>query len=256
MANKLDAINKNDMEVVSDDIEKGFDEESLSYCAVPKLVVIRIHIKEDLDKMLKRIEHQEEAIEGIDEVRRYAEAQRRGKFMYKPLVKELQALNVTGHYLEIGAGPGLLAAMLAEENPDLTITAIDLSAQMAEVAFDFFRDHHLQDRINYVVGDVNDENVMLGLGKFDLVYSTLSLHHWKEPERSIRNLWQVVKENGTLYICDFKRVWWLYFLPGANFIKAAYNSGEIEEMLYRSQIKNYKIKTSFPYCVQSIVATK
>ena len=206
--------------------------------------------------MLKRIEHQEEAIEGIDEVRRYAEAQRRGKFMYKPLVKELQALNITGHYLEIGAGPGLLAAMLTEGNPKLTITAVDLSAPMADVACEYFKTHRLQGRINYIVGDVNDENVMRGLGKFDLVYSTLSLHHWKEPEKSIRNLWQVVKENGTLYICDFKRVWWLYFLPGTRFIKAAYNSGEIKEMLFHSQIKNYKIKTLFPYCIQSIIAAR
>ncbi|HEY95799.1 MAG TPA: class I SAM-dependent methyltransferase [Dehalococcoidia bacterium] len=206
--------------------------------------------------MLKRIEHQEEAIEDVDEVRRYAEVQRRAKYMYRPLVKELQALHVTGHYLEIGAGPGLLAAMLAVENPNLAITAIDLSSQMADVASEYFRDHHLQERINYIIGDVNDENVVLGLGKFDLVYSTLSLHHWKEPEKSIRNLWRVVKENGTLYIYDFKRVWWLYFLPGTNFIKAAYNSGEIEEMLHRSHIKSYKIKTLFPYCVQSIIATK
>ena len=49
-------------------------------------------MKEDQDKMLRRIEHEEEAIESISEVRRYAEAQRRGKFMYRPLVKELQAL--------------------------------------------------------------------------------------------------------------------------------------------------------------------
>ena len=206
--------------------------------------------------MLKRVEHQEEAIDGVDEVKRYAKAQRQGKFMYKPLVKKLQALNITGHYLEIGAGPGLLAAMLVEENPSLSITAIDLSAQMAEVAREYFRDNHLEDRINYIVGDVNDKDTILGLGKFDLVYSTISLHHWKEPEKSIRNLWRVVKDKGTLYICDFKRVWWLYFLPGTNFIKAAYNSGEIEELMYRSQIKNYKIKTMFPYCLQSVIAAK
>ena len=206
--------------------------------------------------MLKRIEHQEEAIVSINEVRRYAEAQRRVKFMYRPLVKELQALHITGNYLEIGAGPGLLAAMLVEENKNLSITAVDLSAQMANIACEYFRGRQLQDRINYVVSDVNDENMIQGLGKFDLVYSTLSLHHWKEPEKSIRNLWQVVKDNGMLYICDFKRVWWLYFLPGANFIRAAYNPGEITEILLSSGINNYRIKTLFPFFMQSIIASK
>ena len=206
--------------------------------------------------MLKRIEHEEEAIVSINEVRRYAEAQRRVKFMYRPLAKELQALNIAGSYLEIGAGPGLLAAMLAEENKNLSITAIDLSVQMANIACEYFRGSQLQDRINYVVSDVNDENMIQGLGKFDLVYSTLSLHHWKEPEKSIKNMWQTVKDDGVLYICDFKRVWWLYFLPGADFIRASYNSGEIEEILQSSGISNYRIKTLFPFFMQSIIASK
>jgi len=206
--------------------------------------------------MLKRIEHEEEAIVSINEVRRYTEAQRRVKFMYRPLVKELQALNITGNYLEIGAGPGLLATMLAEEDQNLSITAVDLSAQMANIACEYFRGHQLQDRINYIVSDVNDEKKIQELGKFDLVYSTLSLHHWKEPEKSIRNLWQIVKDNGVLYICDFKRVWWLYFLPGANFIRASYNSSEIREILQSSGISNFRIKTLFPFFMQSIVASK
>ena len=206
--------------------------------------------------MLKRIEHQEEAIVSINEVRRYAEAQRQVKFMYRPLVKELQALHITGNYLEIGAGPGLLATVLAEEDQNLSITAVDLSVQMAAIACEYIRGRQLQDRINYIVGDVNDENIIQGLGKFDLVYSTLSLHHWKEPKKSIRNLWQTVKDNGVLYICDFKRVWWLYFLPGANFIRASYNSGEIREILLSSGVSNFKIKTLFPFFMQSIIASK
>lgn len=206
--------------------------------------------------MLKRIEHEEEAIVSIDEVRRYAEAQKRMKFMYRPLVKEIQALNLTGDYLEIGAGPGLLAAMLAEENRELNITAVDLSVQMAKVAGESFRGSRLQDRIHYIVGDVNDEKIITGLGKFDLVYSTLSLHHWQEPEKSINNLWQAVKDNGMLYVCDFKRVWWLYFLPRADFIRASYNPGEIEEILQSSGIVDYRIRTLFPFFMQSIIARK
>ena len=206
--------------------------------------------------MLKRIEHREEAIESIDEVQRYAIAQRRVKFMYRPLVKELRSLHITGNYLEIGAGPGLLATMLAEENQDLCITAVDLSVQMANTAREYIRSCQLQDRIHYIIGDVNSEDVIQKLGEFDLVYSTLSLHHWKEPEKSIKNLWQTVTDNGTLYICDFKRVWWLYYLLGANFIRASYNSGELKDMLLSSGISNFKIKTLFPFCVQSIIASK
>ena len=100
--------------------------------------------------MLKRIEHEEEAIVSINEVRRYAEAQRRVKFMYRPLAKELQALNIAGSYLEIGAGPGLLATMLVEGNQNLSITAFDLSVQMANTAHEYIRSCQLQDRIHYI----------------------------------------------------------------------------------------------------------
>ena len=178
------------------------------------------------------------------------------KFLYRHLVKKLLALHITGTYPEIGAGPGLLATMLAEEDQDLSITAVDLSVQMANTAREYIRSCQLQDRINYIIGDVNSEDIIQKLGEFDLVYSTLSLHHWKEPEKSIKNLWQTVKDNGTLYICDFKRVWWLYYLPGANFIRASYNSGELREMLLGSGISNFKIKTLFPFCLQSIIASK
>jgi len=129
--------------------------------------------------MPQRIEQKEEAIGGVEEARKYAEAHKKyARLMYRAFFKELGALHVSGDYLEMGAGPGFLAIMIAERDPDVNITAVDLSLDMATVANEYINERKLQDRINYVVGDVGDQDMMEGLGKFDLVYSTFSLHHW------------------------------------------------------------------------------
>jgi 2-polyprenyl-3-methyl-5-hydroxy-6-metoxy-1,4-benzoquinol methylase len=211
--------------------------------------------------MLRRMEQKEEAIGGIEEARKYAQAHRKyAGLMYRAFLKDLKALHVSGSYLEIGAGPGFLAVMIAEHHPGVSITAVDLSPDMVAVANEYINERKLQDRIRYLVGDVGDQDMMEGLGKFDLVYSTFSLHHWKDPEASIRNLWNAVKDNGILYIHDFKRVWWLCFLPleGGEIvsIKASYTPKEIGVILQELGITNYKIKTLFPFFLQSIIACK
>ncbi|MBA7603757.1 Ubiquinone biosynthesis O-methyltransferase [subsurface metagenome] len=207
--------------------------------------------------MLKRRGHKQEVIAGIDEARKYAEENKRyARLMYRALMKDMKALNKPGHYLEMGAGPGILAIMIAEANPDISITAVDLSPDMAAVANEYIRERKLEDRIRYLVGDVSDENMMQGLGKFDLVYSAFSLHHWRDPDKSISNLWNAVRDNGVLYIYDFKRGWWSRLLPVIDFLSAAYTPEEIRAILQKLGINNHKIKTLFPSFLQSITVRK
>jgi hypothetical protein len=58
---------------------------------------------------------QEETIMGIPEVRKYAgEIKKLAGLLYRPFLKELETLNVPERYLEIGAGPGLLATLIRQ----------------------------------------------------------------------------------------------------------------------------------------------
>jgi ubiquinone/menaquinone biosynthesis C-methylase UbiE len=211
--------------------------------------------------MTNRLEQNQEAITGMEKAQKYAEEHKKyAKLMYWDLLKTIKALNISGHCLEAGAGPGLLAIMIASENPDITITAVDLSPDMAAVAGDYIHERKLADRIRYVVGNVDDERLLENFGKFNLVYSTFSLHHWKAPEKSIRNLWNVVADNGTLYLYDFKRIGWLCSLPlkinEIDSMKASFTTGEVRSMLNSAGVTNYSIKVSFPFLFQSIIAHK
>jgi 2-polyprenyl-3-methyl-5-hydroxy-6-metoxy-1,4-benzoquinol methylase len=198
---------------------------------------------------------------GVEDAREYAQKHRKyAKLMYRGVLKDVRALNISGRCLEMGAGPGFLAIILARQHPDITITGVDLSPDMAAVASEYTNESGLEGRIGYLVGDVGDEQMMRRLGKFDFVYSTYSLHHWAAPEDSIRNLWDSVADNGTLYIYDFKRIGWLCSLPlkGGEIksMRAAYAADEINAIMQRLGITNYRIKTSFPFLFQSIIARK
>lgn len=204
---------------------------------------------------------QTRTIPGKIDARKYAENHKKyARLMYGGLVKRIGNYGKAGRYLEIGAGPGFLTTMLARANPDITITAIDILPEMAEVAGEYINENGLKDRIHYLVGDVADEELMQGLGTFDFVYSSYSLHEWKEPEKSIRNLWRAVGENGLMYIYDFRKMTWLRFLPfqsgEKDAIIATPSARKMRTILQGTGITDYSIKTAFPFLHQTVIARK
>lgn len=208
--------------------------------------------------MIKRIEDvHEEAITGTEDVKQYVEHVKKFKIIYKGFLKTIKSLDIKGKYLEIGAGPGILTAIVAEDNPEVNITAVDISSDMVTLAQEYCNEKKLQDRIHFIIGDASNEATIKNLGKFDLVYCTFTMHHWKNPEKVISNLLKAVTERGTLFIYDLRRVWWLYYLPlrksgFINSIRAAYVPGEIRILFQKLGIAQYEIKKVFPI-MQSII---
>ena len=197
----------------------------------------------------------------VAEARKFAKAHKKyAGLMYRSTLKDIRELGVSGSCLEMGAGTGLLATLLARENPDISITAVDISAGMAAVAEETIAENSMENRIRFLVGDAADEKMMEELGKFDLVYSAYSLHHMEEPEKAIRNLWSAVADRGFLYIFDFKRIGWICSLPinGGEIksMRRALTRDEIRAVFKDTGITDYKIKTVFPYIFQTITARK
>ncbi len=156
--------------------------------------------------------------------------------------------------------PGFLAVMLAREYPDISITAVDILPSMATVAGEYIAENGLQDRISYMVADVNDRDFLQKLGKFDFVYSTFSLHDWKPPDNAIRNLWEAVADKGILYIHDFRKLGFLRFLPvndeGLKSMQASCSPGEARDAPARTGITGCTIKSPFPYIFLTAIARK
>ena len=213
--------------------------------------------------MLKRVveEQQNEAFTGIENARKYAEeAEKSSKMRFGGFLKRLNNLNIDGKYLEIGAGSGVLAAMIAKNNKDINITAVEPSPDMITVANEYIEKENLTTQIKFIKGNITEDAFLEKLGKYDLIYSTLSLHHWDDPKKTIMNLMKLLNENGALMIFDLKRVWWLYWVPSQSgfykSIRAAYIKHELEEMLSSINIDKYKIESIFPFFLQNITIRK
>jgi 2-polyprenyl-3-methyl-5-hydroxy-6-metoxy-1,4-benzoquinol methylase len=213
--------------------------------------------------MPKRIieDHQEDFFSGLENARKYAEeAEKSSKMRFRGFLKRLRESNVKGRYLEVGAGSGILATMIAENDRDVSITALDISSDMVSVAGEYIEKKGLQSQILPITGNIEDEDYIRTLGTFDFIYSTFSLHHWSNPVAVINNLMQLLNDQGILMIYDLKRVWWLYWIPIENgffkSIRAAYKPDEIRMILQKTTATRYKIETLFPFFLQNITLRK
>ncbi len=187
------------------------------------------------------------------------DAKNASKARFSHFLSSLKKLDIKGKYLEIGSGPGILTQLVATQHPNAEITANDISPEMIKLAQQDLAED-LKTRIKYEIGDACDNNSIKDLGKFDLIYSTFTLHHWDNAELAIRNLYAMLNDDGLIYIHDLKRVFWLHYIKSQSgffkSIRAAYRPNEIKTMLNKTGIKNYKIKTFFPFFMQFILIRK
>jgi SAM-dependent methyltransferase len=113
------------------------------------------------------------------------------------------------------------------------------------------------------VGDVGDRAFLESLGKFDLVYSTFSVHHWKDPELSMANVRTAVRDGGVTYLYDLNRVWWLRWLRWLRLLPfvgrmlrqfdAAYSSSEMRTLLEKAGARDFEIRKHYAGLMQSVV---
>ncbi len=97
---------------------------------------------------------------------------------YRRLAKDFAATVAQGaHVLDAGTGPGILLVELARLRPDLRLTGVDLSADMAGAAAKNLARYG--DRATVRVADV--ASLPFPDASFDAIVSSLSLHHWEHP---------------------------------------------------------------------------
>lgn len=108
--------------------------------------------------------------------------------------------------LDVGCGPGHLSLRLAGER-GLDVTGLDLDPAMIERARANAPRvmHGPKGSPAFVVADV--ASLPFGDNSFDLVVSTLSLHHWAEPTRGLAEIGRVLRADGQALVWDFRPGW-------------------------------------------------
>jgi ubiquinone/menaquinone biosynthesis C-methylase UbiE len=125
--------------------------------------------------------------------------------LYQRVVADLAALSLTqGKVLDVGTGPGTLVREIALRLPGLQVYGIDLSEDMIGLARTHARREHLEERVQFASGDV--AHLPYPDQSFDVVVSTISMHHWAELEQPLRELYRVLRPGGQVWIYDFRFV--------------------------------------------------
>lgn len=106
-----------------------------------------------------------------------------------------------GAVLDAGTGPGILLVELARLRPDLQLSGVDLSGDMVAAAARNLAE--FGERASARHGDVTD--LPFPADSFDIVVSSLSLHHWDHPEAAAPELVRVLRPGGRVYIYDVRR---------------------------------------------------
>ncbi|MHC5062364.1 MAG: class I SAM-dependent methyltransferase [Planctomycetota bacterium] len=122
----------------------------------------------------------------------------------RSFVEAVQAAGGTqGRLLDIGTGPGEIPILLAQENPELQITAFDAAEEMLKLAEQQISAAGFSERIEVRQGDA--KNMPFEAKSFDVVVSNTILHHIPEPIDLLSEAGRVLGPGGVLVIRDLFR---------------------------------------------------
>ena len=124
--------------------------------------------------------------------------------LLQPIAADVAAAAPDGaRVLEVGCGPGRLSILLARRH-GLEVTGLDLDPAMIQRARRNAA-HSAQGtgrRPSFLVGDV--ASLAFPDRSFDLVVSTLSMHHWADQAAGLAEIGRVLRPGGRALIWDFR----------------------------------------------------
>jgi ubiquinone/menaquinone biosynthesis C-methylase UbiE len=211
--------------------------------------------------MFKRIvEAEEEMFMNPEGARRWAQTVIKKTARYRGLIKLVQGLDKEGRYLDVGAGTGNVAAMIAQKQPAVRITALEISPLMVDLGREYVEKKGLRDRIEFIQGNAEDETILASLGTFDVIYSTFTFHHFANPTATLQSFYELLNKNGVCIIYDLKRVWWLYWVPIKNgffkSIRGSFTIPEIQGKMGELALTTYKVRSVLPFFLYSLIIQK
>jgi len=100
--------------------------------------------------------------------------------------------------LEFGCGTGLISFCLNDKFE--MITLVDTSKGMVDVLNSKINEFEIDNMKAYQI-DINESNI-LPENSYDVIYTSMALHHIVNTETTIKNLYKLLKSDGYLCIID------------------------------------------------------
>jgi ubiquinone/menaquinone biosynthesis C-methylase UbiE len=108
-----------------------------------------------------------------------------------------------GEILDVGTGTALIPLELCRQTPEAKVRAVDLSAQMLEVARQNAEKASLADRI--CLECIDAKGLPYPAGRFAAVISNSIVHHIPDPKDVLAEMWRVLAPGGLIFVRDLFR---------------------------------------------------
>jgi len=135
--------------------------------------------------------------------------------------------------LDLGAGTGLFSNFVLAQYPRAKFILYDVSEQMLAIARSRF--HQADKQFQFIVGDYRD---IQDLGSFDLIISSLSIHHLEDHEKKtlFERIYTLLRDQGVFINVDqieapmltLRELYW------TNWLQKVRQSGALEEQIQAS----------------------
>jgi ubiquinone/menaquinone biosynthesis C-methylase UbiE len=120
--------------------------------------------------------------------------------IYELVARDVASHCSEGSLLDIGTGPGWLLLKLHAASPRLRISGLDISGAMVTKARENLAAAGLAERIEVREGSA--DHLPFPDAHFDIVVSTGSIHHWKEPVTGVNEIYRILKPGGWSLLYD------------------------------------------------------
>ena len=176
------------------------------------------------------------------EAREYARSStRHAKRPAQLFAKGLLDMGVTtGRILDVGTGSGIVALEIAKTLPNTEVIGLDLSEPLLDIARADAKAAGLTKNLIFKKGDAQE--MPFEDNSFDTVVSLNTIHIVDSPVKMLNEVERILKPDGLAVLANIKRSWFGYIMP---ILKTTYTVSEMEELLKRSKLRNYRIEEHF-----------
>ena len=142
---------------------------------------------------------------------------------------------------ELGCGTGLISLNLYDKLGK--ITCIDTSSGMIKQLEDKVAEHNL-DKITVTQLNINDDHDLKS--EYDIIYSSMSLHHVTSLEETLQNFYDLLQDGGQLCIVDLDKEDGSFHSQESNFLgHNGFEQKELSQLLEQVGFNNVISETFY-----------
>ncbi len=155
-------------------------------------------------------------------------------------IKKNLTLNENLEVADYGAGTGLVSLAIAPLVKKLT--AIDTSKEMLEVLIEKAEATGLKN-IATVFGDFDNKEIQKL--RFDIIVSSMALHHIKSTEEAASLFYRILNGKGTIALADLDQEKGDFHPDNSDVHHSGFNRDDIKKIFSKAGFKNIRFSTAY-----------